>query len=199
MPLESPDGACSVDVHVEPDCYPAYRSLTAARVFAAAEDARAGDVAIRVPAPAHALLLCLTNAAKDKFGPFGVRKLIDAALLIRETPSLDWDDVRRLAREGHFLGPARAALALLARLGLPGRLVPDDLRKAPRGLARPVFERLVRDHASMFADPPTPFRILAREITVCTEPDVAIRNAFRRVRGLFRPATGLPPAGAAKR
>ena len=28
MPLVSPEGDCSIDIHIEPDCYPAYRSLT---------------------------------------------------------------------------------------------------------------------------------------------------------------------------
>ena len=27
MPLVSPEGDCNIDIHVQPDCYPAYRSL----------------------------------------------------------------------------------------------------------------------------------------------------------------------------
>lgn len=192
MPMVSADGICSVDLHVEPDCYPAYRALDAARVFAAARDARAGEAPIRVPAPAHALLLALTNAAKDKFGPISVRKLVDAALLAKAATPADWDDVRSLARTGGFLGPARAALALLVRLGLPAEAVPADLRRPPRGLRAPVFEGLVRDHEAMFPAPVSGACVLAREFAVCTEPRVAAANALRRLRGLVRPRTGLP-------
>ena len=38
MPLMSENGDCNIDVHVQPDCYPAYRSLTAENVFEAVWD-----------------------------------------------------------------------------------------------------------------------------------------------------------------
>jgi hypothetical protein len=192
MPMVSADGVCSVDLHVEPDCYPAYRALTAARVFAGARDAMAGEVPIRVPAPAHALLLALTNAAKDKFGPISVRKLVDAALLARVATAADWEEVRSLARAGGFLGPARTALALLVRLGMPPAPVPDDFRAPPRGLRAPVFAGLVRDHAALFPAPVPATCVLAREVALCTEPRVALSNAGRRLRGLVRPRSGVP-------
>ncbi len=192
MPMVSADGVCNVDLHVEPDCYPAYRALTAARVFAAAREADAGGLPIRVPSPPHALLLSLTNAAKDKFGPYSVRKLVDAALMIRAADAAGWDEVRALSREGGFLGPARAALSLLVRLGLPAALVPEDLRREPGGIARPVFVGLVREHAAMFPRTTPGSCVVAREMTVCTEPRVAAANAARRIRGLFRPASGFP-------
>ena len=83
MPYVSADGACNVDIHVHPDCYPAYRSLTTERVFADAVALHAGEMAFRAPSPGHAFLLCATNAAKDKFGPFAARKLVDAMVLAR--------------------------------------------------------------------------------------------------------------------
>ncbi len=192
MPMVSADGICSVDLHVEPDCYPAYRALDAARVFAAAREIVVGETAIRVPSPAHSLLLALTNAAKDKFGPLSVRKLVDAALLARAASPADWDEVRALARRGGFLGPARIALSLLVRLGLPAEAVPADLRQPPRGLRAPVFARLVRDHEEMFPAPVPGACVLARELAVCTEPRVALSNAWRRLHGLVRPRSGLP-------
>ncbi|MEQ9126292.1 MAG: RNase adapter RapZ, partial [Alphaproteobacteria bacterium] len=60
QPLRSADGHCYIDVHVQPDCYPAYRSLTADRVFAASRPFAAGEGAFAGPSPAHALVLCLT-------------------------------------------------------------------------------------------------------------------------------------------
>lgn len=199
LPLVSADGVCSVDLHVEPDCYPAYRSLSADRLFAAATTASAGQVAFRVPCPEHALLLALTNAAKDKFAGIAVRKLVDAALLIRAHPALDWAEVRGLAEAGHFLRPAQVALALLVRLGLPETIVPADLRTVSGAVSRRVFARLVEDYRTVFAEEPSTVRTLARELAVCTEPDVALHNAMLRLRGLFRPATGLPPGWRERR
>ena len=34
----------------------------------------------------HSMLLCLTNAAKDKPGIFSVRKLVDIAMLLYDSP-----------------------------------------------------------------------------------------------------------------
>lgn len=192
QPMVSADGACNIDVHVQPDCYPAYRSLTAERLFAAAGTAEIGGVALSVPSPAHALVLCLTNAAKDKFGPYSVRKLVDIAVLLRSGPKADWDEVRALARDGHFAAPARVAFALLARLGLPPELVPADLCAPPAGLRAPVFARLVADWQAMFANGPGGLGVLAREIALCTEPDVALHNALLRLRGLVAPRRGVP-------
>ena len=74
----------------------------------------------------HALTLCITNAAKDKLGPFVALELVDAARLIRAHPALDWDEVTRLARDGRFLKPARVFLSILAELGLPRALIPAN-------------------------------------------------------------------------
>ena len=193
QPLRSADGHCYIDVHVQPDCYPAYRSLTADRLFAASEVFMAGETALAGPSPAHALVLCLTNAAKDKFGPFSVRKMLDIAALLRAGVEIDWAEVAMLASAGHFAGPSRVAFALLIRLGLPANRIPHGLREPPRGLRAAVFEGLARDYRTLFWAEPGPLRVLARELCLCTEPDVALHNALLRARGLFAPRRGRPP------
>lgn len=199
QPMVSADGMCSIDVHVQPDCYPAYRSLTAERLFAGARTVQVGDMPVRVPSPAHALALCVTNAAKDKFGPFSVRKLVDVAVLLRAVDgAVDWDEVAALARDGHFAGPARAAFALLIRLGMQADGIPPALRAPPGGPRAPLFRALLRDYESMFAAEPGPWRVLAREIGLCTEPDVAVHNAFLRLRGLVAPRRGVPEGYAGR-
>ena len=192
MPLMSANGDCNIDLHIQPDCYPAYRSIAAEDVFAAAQDFRAGGVALKMPSAEHALLLCLTNAAKDKFGPFSARKLMDIVMLLRRTEPVDWDAMERLATEGRFLKPAGVAFALLRALGLPDGLVPGCLLWRPRGAAAGPFARLVADYAAFFDTVPSAVRVLERELTLCTEPGVAFHNAMLRLKGLIRRRDGLP-------
>ncbi|CAN0500930.1 unnamed protein product, partial [Laminaria digitata] len=82
MPLVSAAGDCNIDLHVQPDCYPAYRSLTVEDVFGFSRFQTIAGVEVKIPCIEHALLLCLTNAAKDKFGVFSVRKLVDIWMLL---------------------------------------------------------------------------------------------------------------------
>lgn len=192
MPLVSAEGDCSIDIHVQPDCYPAYRSLTVEDVFGQATALTIDGTEIRIPSIEHAMLLCLTNAAKDKFGVFSVRKLIDIAMILRSDAPIDWGIVERLAASGCFLKPARVVFALLLRLGMPVGTVPETLCRAPSGLAARPFERLVSDYASMFATEPSAIRVFEREMTLCTEPSVALHNACLRLKGLFRRRHGIP-------
>lgn len=192
VPLVSDDETCNIDVHIQPDCYPAYRSLTTEQVFRDRRSFSIGDEEFWGPSIEHAIVLCLTNAAKDKFGPYSVRKLLDLAVLIGSDVPVDWSLIQRLAVEGHFLKPAGLALALLSRLGLRETLVPPEMRILPSGVARPTFDRLVRDHQLMFHEKPDLWRVLSREVLLCTEPDVAVYNAWQRFKGLLRPQSGLP-------
>lgn len=192
MPLVSAEDDCSIDIHVQPDCYPAYRSLTVEDVFAQSTIQIIAGTSVKTPCLEHAMLLCLTNAAKDKFGVFSVRKFVDIAMLLRSGLPIDWDVVERLAAAGRFLKPARVVFALLRRLGMPTGIVPESLCTAPSGLAARPFERLLLDHASMFATEPTAIRVLEREMLLCTEPGVALHNAGLRLKGLIRRKDGLP-------
>lgn len=192
MPLVSAEGDCSIDIHVQPDCYPAYRSLSVEDVFGNATSLTIDGTEIKIPCVEHAVLLCLTNAAKDKFGVFSVRKLVDIAMMLRSDVQIDWETVNRLAASGSFLKPARVVFALLRRLGLSEGMVPETLCGAPSGLAARPFERLVSDYASMFATAPSAMRVFEREMTLCTEPAVALHNSGLRLKGLFRRRNGLP-------
>jgi len=193
MPFVSADGAVNLDIHIQPDCWPAFRSLTTARVFADALAVDAGGVALRVPSDTHAFLLCATNAAKDKFGVFAARKIVDALLLLqRRAP--DIDTAESLAREGGFLLPCRVFLALLHALGadLPRRYAAVNLPRRARG----EFARLRDDALALWPEEPGLLATLRRELTVCTEPSVGIRNGISRLFGLVRPGTGIPARGS---
>tara|TARA_R110002126_G_scaffold1443_22_gene8423 strand:- start:85 stop:1140 length:1056 start_codon:yes stop_codon:yes gene_type:complete len=192
MPLMSPEGDCNIDIHIQPDCYPAYRSLTADDVFGQSVSLEIDGTVVSIPSVEHAMILCLTNAAKDKFGIFSVRKLADIVMLLRSGHPIDWDRIAALAAAGRFLKPARTVFALLCALGLPPGAVPGPLCRPPAGLSRGPFRRLVSDHAEMFHDAPGPLRVLEREFTLCAEPDIAVRNAATRITGLFRRRRGLP-------
>ena len=198
MPMMSETGDCNIDVHVQPDCYPAYRSITARDVFDRATDFKVGETTLRMPSIEHSMLLCLTNAAKDKFGPFSARKLMDIFTMLRHGMEIDWDEIRRLAVAGRFLKPAGVAFALLRELGMSDTGIPDDLIHEPRGIAAGPFNRLVQDYARFFSEEPPPLRVLERELTLCTEPGVALYNTIQRVKGLVRKKDGLP-AGYASR
>lgn len=192
LPFVSPDGECDIDIHVRPDCYPAHLSLTTDRVFAAARRIDGDGAGLLAPSPSHAMTLCVTNAAKDKFDLFALRKVIDATAMLRGPPMLDWEEILRLARDGRYLKPARAFFCLLQRLGAPVGAVPPSLLRPPAGLARPVFERVAGDFRELFATRPSMAELWWREITLCAEPRVALHNAGLRLRGLVRPHEGLP-------
>jgi hypothetical protein len=192
MPLMSAEGDCNIDIHVQPDCYPAYRSVSADDVFEHAVSQDIDGTTVQIPDAEHAMLLCLTNAAKDKFGVFSVRKFGDIVSLIQSGSALDWDRVISLASAGHFLKPACAVFTLLKTLGLPSDLVPDALQTIPPGLAGRPFARLVADYATMFENTQSVIRVLERELTLCTEPDVAFHNAGLRLKGLFNRRRGIP-------
>lgn len=192
LPMMSADGNCNVDVHVQPDCYPAYRSLDTETLFADSRKIMLDGLEIATPSPTHALVLCLTNAAKDKFGPFSVRKLIDVVQLLKSDADIDWAEVEMLVRDGHFKAPARVTFALLERLGLSMTGVPASIRNPPTGLRARTFEGLVTDYRDLFVTEPGAWTVLSRELALCTEPDVALYNAVARLKGLFRPRRGLP-------
>ncbi len=192
VPFVSPDGACNLDIHVRPDSFPAHRSLTTERVFAAAREVTARDGTWRVPAPAHAFALCITNAAKDKFGPFAALKLLDAARLAASDPPPDGAQVAALAAEGHFHKPARVFVGLLAALGVPAARLPAALAPPPGGLAARAFARLVADWRAVQPERAGAAAVLWREFALCTEPEVGLHNAGLRLRGLMRPASGVP-------
>lgn len=192
MPLVSADGVCDIDIHVHPDCYPAHRSLTTETVFSAARTVDMGGFAIRVPSREHALVLCVTNTAKDKFDVFSIRKVVDAILLLRDASTLDWQVIIGLARNGAFYRPLRIFFALLGGIGVPMEGVPACLQMPPGGLGSVAFQRVVEDFRGLFPYELPLITVLWRELTLCAEPAVAFHNLRLRLRGLYRPLSGLP-------
>lgn len=194
MPFVSADGACNVDIHIEPDSWPAYRSLSAELVFGRA--VTAGAEPFRVPCPEHNLLLAVTNAAKDKFGVYTVRKMVDGLVLINRTPVLDWAAIADIAARGRFRKPLKVFLALLVRLGLDPERVPAGLARPPRLGAR-EFARLVDDFARLFPQSRHGFAVFRRETLLCAEPTVEAGLMLRRLAGIAKPSSGVPAAGKA--
>ena len=192
MPFVSHDGGCDLDIHVHPDCYPAYRSLTTDRVFAESRLVDAGGVAVRVPSREHALLLCVTNAAKDKFDLFSIRKVIDAMVLIQTTANLNWQKIMDLAAAGNFLMPTRVFFSLLVALGFPRTPIPKDLLMPLSRWRHRSFRTVVRRFQTLFPGDPYMLPILWREWSLCAEPAVALHNLRLRARGILSPGTGIP-------
>lgn len=190
-PFVSADGACNLDVHIHPDCYPAYRSLTTELVFSRAVEVRAGDLTFQAAHRDHAFLLCATNVAKDKFGPFATRKIADAMRLAVEG-GLDWPALEALAEAGNFTRPYRAFLRLLAELGTDPALLPPDCTAPFSARREREYRRMLDETLMLYPSEPGLPATLRRELFLSTEPRVGLRNALARMRGLFARETGVP-------
>ncbi len=196
VPFVSADGACNLDIHMEPDSYPLYRGLDAAALFAESRMARAGDLDIRVPCPEHVLALSISNAAKDKLGPFAVKKAIDAIFLLRRPEGLDWARLDALLGRARLRRPARAFFALLMGLGLPRGLVPAPMARPPGGLAAAELARALISWRSLFPGEAGLGATFRREVLLCADLPTAIHNNWLRIRGLVRPASRTPREAA---
>jgi hypothetical protein len=192
LPIVSPDRQVAIDLHVAPDAWPAARALTCAAVFERAAPFRAGDLDLLGPAPEHAFFLLLTNIAKDRFGPEGVRKALDAALLLRARACLDWGLVGALAASGGYRRALAAFLRLLERLGAQTGAPP-----ALRAPIRAAVEREVERVAELYVRAEVPrlnfYDKFRREILLGPDPLSVAQINLKRLFGLVHPGTGLPP------
>jgi hypothetical protein len=161
-----------IDIHVQPDSYPANRSLSVEDVFVNSTLQMIVGAEVNIPCIENAMLLYLANVAKDKFGVFSARKLVDIWTLLRSGRPIDWDVVERLAASASFLKPTGVVFALLHQLSMLKGAVPESLCSVTSGLLARPFERLVSDYASMFATEPTAMRVFERKMLLCTEPGV---------------------------
>ncbi|MGE0256446.1 MAG: nucleotidyltransferase family protein [Alphaproteobacteria bacterium] len=191
MPFASADGACNLDIHIHPDCYPAYRSMTTEAVFAAAVTATSAGMQFHVPCREHALMLCATNAAKDKFGPFAARKFVDAMRLVASGP-VDWPTLDHLAAAGNYALPLHAFLRLLRLLGVPAAALPAQVGTPLPWPRRRAFAAVLAEVRELWPSEPGLAATLVRELLLCTEPAVGLHNAAARLRGLIRPHRGMP-------
>src|SRR5262249_2441138 len=73
-PLASPDRATSVDFHLEADEWPFAQALPNAALFQQSMILERRGLRLRGLPDEACLLLLASNAAKDKFGPFALRK-----------------------------------------------------------------------------------------------------------------------------
>lgn len=195
-PFVSADSACNLDVHIHPDCYPAYVSLTTEDVFADAETVESGDLTFRASSLNHAFVLCATNSAKDKFGPFAARKIADA-MQLAVNHELDWEKLDRIAQDGGFHVPFRVFVRLLGDLGVSPAFLPSDWDALIPLRTRSEYARMLQDTQALYPGEPGLGATLRRELLLSTEPAVGLRNAWSRVRGLVVRGTGVPetPAG----
>ncbi|WP_161958709.1 nucleotidyltransferase family protein [Ferruginivarius sediminum] len=193
-PCISPDGAVNVDIHLKPDCYPLSRGLSAEAVLGAG--CRIEEDAYALPALEHVLLLAISNASKDKFGPFAVKQLADALVLLRDHGGeLDWEEILWRVRRARLWRAFRVTLALFLALGLPRECLPRNLHAPVDRVKGGEFERLVAAWSRLFdgaTGQPGPFTLLRREWLLSAEPDVAVVRTWWRMKGLARPRTGVP-------
>ncbi len=192
LPFVSADGACHIDIHIHPDSYPAHRSLSTELVFADSRQVDAGGVGFRMPSDDHSLILCVTNAAKDKFNVSSVGKVIDAIMVLKSGRPLDWDRIAGLAKDGGFLLPLRVFLALLDGLGVAMGDAPRHLYEPLGGLRGVAVRQVLDDFRAYFPQELPMTTLLWREMTICAEPFVALHNIGLRLKGLFRPCAGMP-------
>lgn len=184
-PFVSRDGGVNLDIHIQPDSYPLHLGLDCAALFAAA---RPGKSCL-LPAPSHSFLLLASNAAKDKFAPLATKKFVDALVLLRQEPELDWDEVFARARRARMRRPLGVFLRLLSCLG---GAVPEAYRA--RESQRGEFRRALRPLAELDGAARLGLAGLARrELLLSAEPAVAGRNLWLRATGLLRPRSDLPP------
>jgi len=189
-PLASADGRCNIDLHVHPDAFPAWRALPADAVFAQSRIVAARGLAIPVPSPTHVLVLAATNTAKDKMGPYGVRRMIDVFALLDLARDLDWQALEAIARARPLGRAIPAFLALADALGYPfARAAAGPppawlLRPPPGPGAGRAFAGVCAAWRALDPDMPGPFTAFAREAFLCWPPEVALDLNARRLAGL---------------
>jgi len=186
-PLAAPDRSTSVDFHIEADEWPFQRALPNASVFAEAFVLERRGLVLRGLTDEGCLLLLASNAVKDKFGPFALRKALDALLILRRG-GIDGARLERLADRGRLGRPLATLLSLLQALGLESELT-RAVRAVPRSGA---FRHLLRDWQGLFQPLPGRWLGLWREARFGAGWPVAAGRNLRRLGGLVRRA---PPPG----
>jgi hypothetical protein len=198
LPILSADGQVAVDLHIAPDAWPASRALGCDAVFRRAMPFKVEEMELLGPAAEHAFFLIVTNIAKDRFGPEGVRKLVDAAMLLRSARDFDWEAVASLAETGGYSGALSAFLRLMERLGAkPGG--PARLRRPLGFLAAGELERVAVRYRRAQVPRLSLAGKLRRELLLGPDPLSVLQINYKRLKGLASPGSGLPPGMAERR
>jgi hypothetical protein len=195
-PFVSADGSFVFDIHIAADDYPVSIGLPVDRVFDAAQTLDVDGVKICVPSDDHLLLLALTHAGRDKFGPDSLRSLTDIIVALTRAnlrpgwPA--WGALIDCARAGGFLRPMRAAINLLAALGVGRHLLPEDLLGSYPWPAQAAFAGVVRDCLTVFVAAPSRTAMQIRDWLLISSSGVLAHRNGRRRHGLVRPWSGVP-------
>ena len=139
----------------------------------------------------HSLILCVTNAAKDKSNISSVGKVIDAIMVLKSGRPLDWDRISGLARDGECPLPLKVFLALLAGLGVSMGGAPRHIYEPLGGLRGVALRQVIADFRTYFPQELPMTILLWREMTNCAEPFVVMYKIGLGLKGLFRPWTGI--------
>ena len=192
LPILSPDGHVAVDLHVEPDSAPATRALQADAVFKQAVPLQVAGLDLLAPSDAHAFFLVVSNIAKDRFGPEGLRKIVDAAAILGAARALELGEITRLARASGLSRALAAVAALLEGLGHPWPAAAGLVPALPWPARREL--RKVLAQYRMAAIPALGYGAkLRRELLLGATPAGALRIGGKRLKGLIAPGTGLAP------
>ena len=198
LPIVSSDGQVAVDLHIAPDAWPASRALSVEAVFRRAVPFKVEEMELLGPTAEHALFLVVTNIAKDRFGPEGVRKVVDAAMLLRCARDFDWEVLASLVESGGYSSTFSALLRLMEKLGARPE-APASLRRPLGFLAGRELERVATLYRRARVQPLGLAGKLRRELLLGPDPLSVLRINVKRLRGLARPGTGLPPGMAERR
>lgn len=192
VPFYSPDAMCNIDLHIEPDAYPLHRGLNADRLRSQARRIDIGGRHVLVPSATHQLMLLVSNAAKDRLFPSTLRKLIDAAALLRsEGAAVDWRELAAIAVRARLRKALGVMIRLLLDLGVPEDRLGEDaaaLAARPSVLYRQLLGQWLarRQRANQAIG-------LLREPLLLYDWPAVVDRYWRRIRGVVRPGSGIPP------
>lgn len=195
LPIVGRDGLINIDLHTQADEYPLPLVLPAKTLLRTAVWNQ--DAVTRLPGREDTVLLLVSHAARDRFGPEAVKKVLDLIRLLPSGPApADWDAVWDRAKPARLRKPLATTLALLAVLDIHLGMLPDALQRA---VARKQRNRRLQDVAQNWRalapmDNPGPFGKFADELLLAAEPRVLLYRQSRRLIGLMRPKSGRPPA-----
>jgi hypothetical protein len=189
VPFVSADGSCNLDLHTAPDSDPLDRALSAAQVFAEARPMDVDGMALYAPSAEHFLVIAVSNIAKDRFGPFAAKKIIDAGRLVGREP-LAWARALGILDRAGLSNAAHATFALLSDLGFPG--VPEAYARPPCGVAGREYAYVLAETRALYPNVESALGALRRECLLGGGWPVLVRRNARRLAGLVRPMDGTP-------
>ena len=199
-PVFPPDESYYLDVHRAVDERPAGDGLDFGRIFAAAQPVTTEWGRCLVPSHEHAFAIAALNSYRDYYGPWGIKSLFDACLLlIRFGERIDWREIEAVARRGRFVKRIVFFRELLAALGAGRAPVFEALGLAP--LQRRQLAAAVRVNRELAGMTVSDARKLALEMLLLDSPLATLRLNWRRLRSIANPRIhylpGVPAAGDA--